>query len=396
MITKIKAFKRLTPYLWPMDWGIRLRFFIAGILLIATIALNIGVPLILRQVINQISTPHSPLFLAEFLLITYGVLWTLARACEQLRLVAMNRVVERGIRLLTLNVFENLTRLSLRFHTDRKTGAIINAIDRAQYAFPGLVWGLFLFVLPTLLEIVAATITLIYLYGVTYGLILIAIFVTFIYFTLNATKWSVNYLRIGNEKSSQATTKIVDSILNYETIRSFSNQKYEYDRCNQFLLERENAMTKQHASVELVMMGQGVIMGIGLIIFTWLSGKKVLSGAFEIGDFILINAYLLQFMGPLGNFGHLFRDVNEGLTNLEDVMNIIDEKPEIKDKSNAKSFVLREGKVLFDKVSFSYDVRRPILKEISFELPAKKKLQLWGQQAQVSQRLPIYCFDIMT
>ena len=137
---KINILTKLYPYLWSKDRGIRLRFFMAGILLLAAIALNIGVPLVLREGINAISAPKSALFLAEFLLVAYGALWTFAKVIEQLRLLAMNRVVERGIRLLTLDIFENLTQLSLRYHSDRKTGGIINAVDRAQYAFPGLVW----------------------------------------------------------------------------------------------------------------------------------------------------------------------------------------------------------------------------------------------------------------
>jgi ABC-type transport system involved in Fe-S cluster assembly fused permease/ATPase subunit len=375
---KIKILTKLYLYLWPKDWGIRGRFLMAGIFLLAAICLNIGVPLVLREVINAISTPKSALFLAEFLLISYGALWTLAKVIEQLRLIAMNRVVERGIRLLTLDIFENLTKLSLRYHSDRKTGGIVNAVDRAQYAFPRLVWGLFLFIIPTLLEIVLASVTLVWLYGAIYGIILAAILIIFIFFTLYATTWSVNALRIANEKSSQTTTKMVDSILNYETIRYFCNQKYEYDQCNNFLAEREDATTRQHARVELVMLGQGIIMGIGLIILTWLSGIKVMSGVFQIGDFILINAYLLQFMIPLGNFGHVFRDVNEGLTNLEEVMEIFNEKPEVQDITNAKALMLNKGSVSFDKVSFGYDERRPILKEISFELPAKKTTAIVG------------------
>src|SRR5579872_103282 len=375
---KIKTIIKLTPYFWPKDWGIRARFLITGILALAAICLNIGVPLVLREVINAISASKSILLLAELLLITYGALWTLAKVIEQLRLLAMNRVVERGIRLLTLNVFDNLTKLSLRYHSDRKTGAIISAVDRAQYACPGLIWGVTFFIIPTLLEIVFAAIVLIYLYGIVYGLILAVILIIFILFTLYATTWSGSALRIANEKSSQATTKIVDSILNYETIRYFGNQKYEYDRCNQFLGEREDAMTRFHARAELVMVGQGIIMGIGLIIFTSLSGMKVMSGVFQIGDFILINAYLLQFMIPLGNFGHVVRDVNEGITNLEEVMNILDEKPEVKDLPNVRDLALGKGSVLFDKVTFGYDVRRPILKEFTFEIPAKKTTAIVG------------------
>ena len=232
--------------------------------------------------------------------------------------------------------------------------------------------------MPTLIEIAAAAITLIYLYGLTYGLLLATVFAVFIYFTIKATNWSVNTLRVGNEKTSQATTKLFDSITNYEAIRSFCSQEFEYKRCDQYLREREDAMTKQHATVELVMLGQGVIIGLALILFTYLSGTSILSGKLIVGDFVLINAYLLQFMGPLGNFGHLFRDVNEGLTNLEDVLRIIDEKPEVKDQPNATALKLNNGAIIFEKVSFSYDPRRPILKNITFEIPAKKTTAIVG------------------
>jgi ABC-type transport system involved in Fe-S cluster assembly fused permease/ATPase subunit len=197
---------------------------IAGILLLTTIGLNVGVPLVLKEVITAISTPNTSLFLAEILLISYGLVWTLNKAIEQLRLLAMNRVIERGIRLLTLSIFDKITKLSLRYHADRKTGAIISAVDRAQFAFPGLTWGLFFLIIPTLLEIIIATIILIYLYGIQYGAILAAILIIYILFSIYATTWSVAAQRIANEKSSQATAKIVDSLLNYETIRYFVNQ----------------------------------------------------------------------------------------------------------------------------------------------------------------------------
>lgn len=375
---KIKIISQLYPYLWPKDWGIRSRFLIAGILLLTTIGLNVGVPLVLKEVITAISTPNTSLFLAEILLISYGLVWTLNKAIEQLRLLAMNRVIERGVRLLTLSIFDKITKLSLRYHADRKTGAIISAVDRAQFAFPGLTWGLFFLIIPTLLEIIIATIILIYLYGIQYGAILAAILIIYILFSIYATTWSVAAQRIANEKSSQATAKIVDSLLNYETIRYFVNQEYEHKRCNQFLIEREDASTKQHARGELVLLGQGIIMGIGLLILTWLSGTQVVAGVLHVSDFVLINVYLMQFMVPLGNFGYVFRDMNEGITNLEGVIEILNEKPEIQDVPTAKNLIIKNGSIFFDKVSFSYDKRRPILNEISFEIPTRKTTAIVG------------------
>lgn len=375
---KVYLIKKLYSYIWPKDWGIRLRLIGAIILLLMTILLNIGVPLVFRETINAISKLESPIFIAEVLLIAYGVLWTLSKALDQVRLIIFNRVVERGIRLLSLNVFDHLNHLSLDFHTKRKTGVIVSIIDRVKYSFDMLVWGVLFLIVPTIIEVIIATAILIYLFGILYGIILATILLTYMIFTVKGSKWSVTAQQIANEKSSLATNKIVDSLLNYETIRYFTNQRYEHTRCDQILAEQENTATKKHLYGEVVLLGQGIIMGIGLIILTYLSGMSVTKGILLISDFVLINGYLLQFMVPLSHFGYVLRDMNEGFTNLAEMLKILDEKPTVQDKVDAKSLNIQTGTIQFDHVNFSYDIRRPILQNITFEIPSGKACAIVG------------------
>jgi ABC-type transport system involved in Fe-S cluster assembly fused permease/ATPase subunit len=343
-----KTILKLSRYLWPKDRKIRLRLIVSILLLLTTIALNIGVPLILREVIDVISSPSSIKLLAVLLLLAYGFSWTLSRTMNQLCMIPMNRVIERGMRLLCLSVFDHLMHLSLRYHSSRKTGEILSVIDRAQFAFWPFFCGLIFLILPTLVEMLIAASILTYFYGFTYGLILILILGTYMIFSIYGSQWSAQIQGLANEKSSQVSSNLVDSLLNYEVIRSFATNEYEHKRCDALLVERENAATKQHNAAQWIHLGQGVIMGLGLIILTVLSGSGVMAGTLKISDFVLINVYLLQFISPLGNFGYVLRDINEGLTNFVEVGKILEEEPEVKDKQDAAPLMLKAGLVTFE------------------------------------------------
>jgi len=242
---RLNAALKLAPYLWPKDRKIRLRLIVSILLLLTTIALNIGVPLILRQVIDVISSPSSIKLIAVMLLLAYGFAWALSRAMNQLCMIPLNRVIERGMRLLCLSVFDHLMRLSLRYHSSRKTGEILSIIDRAQFAFWPFFCGLFFLILPTLIEMMIAASILTYLYGFTYGIILIFILGTYMIFSVYGSQWSAQIQVLANEKSSQVSSVLVDSLLNYEVVRSFGTREYEHQRCDAFLAERENAATTQ-------------------------------------------------------------------------------------------------------------------------------------------------------
>ena len=375
---RLNAALKLSPYLWPNDKKIRLRLIVSILLLLTSIALNIGVPLVLRHVIDVISSPTSIKLLAVILMLAYGFAWTLSRAMNQLCMIPINRVIERGMRLLCLSVFDHLMNLSLRYHASKKMGEILSVIDRAQFAFWPFFCGLFVLILPTLIEMIIAASILTYLYGFTYGMILIVILSTFMIFSVYGSQWSAQIQGVANEKSSQVSSVLVDSLLNYELIRSFGASEYEHKRCDAFLAERENAATKQHNAAQWIHLGQGIIIGLGLIILTVLSGTGVMAGTLKISDFVLINVYLLQFIGPLGNFGYVLRDINEGLTNFVEIGKILEEKPDIQDKHDAMSLMLKEGVVTFDNIQFAYDVRRNILQDVIFTIPAKKTIAIVG------------------
>lgn len=375
---RYQALLKLHPYIWPKDQWIRWRLIASILLLLTSVALNIGVPLILKHVIDVIAAPISMKILATLLLMTYGFTWMLSRVMNQLCMIPINRVVEHGRRLLCLSVFDHLMRLSLRYHVSRKTGEILSIIERAQFAFWPLFLGLFFLIFPTLLEIIIAAAILTYLYGFLYGIILVCILIMYMVFSFFGSQWSARIQELANEKSSQTNTLLVDSLLNYETIKSFNSSQYQHQRIDRVLADREHMATKQHDSAQWIHLGQGVVMGFGLMILTVLSGNEVIAGSLKISDFVLINVYLLQFMGPLGNFGYVLRDINEGLTNLVEVGKILEEKPDINDKQGAKPLKLEEGQVNFEKVVFAYDHRRPILQSISFVIPAKKTVAIVG------------------
>lgn len=369
---------KLYSYIWPKDRGIRSRLVGVFILLVATIALNIGVPLIFRETLNALSTPTSPILFVAFLLIAYGIFWTLSKIIDQLRLMLFSRVIERGIRLLLLKLFDHLNHLSLDFHEKRKTGIIVSIIDRVKYSFGVLVWGILFFIFPTIVEIIIATAILIYLFGIGYGIILVATLIVYMLFSIKGSQWSAKAQQKANEKSSLATNKIVDTLLNYETIRYFTNQQFEHTHCDQILLEQENTTTKKEVYQQVFLSGQGIIMGLGLIMLTYLSGMSVMNGTLLISDFVLINGYLLQFMTPLSSFGFILRDINEGLTNVDEMLKILDEKPTVQDKLDAKPLNVKNGAITFTHVSFQYDIRRPILQDITFEIPPNKTFAIVG------------------
>lgn len=375
----IRTVLRIYPYLWPKDNKIRLRLCIGILLLIATVFFNVGIPIVLRKVIDLISYPETTFpFIITAFLIAYGVVWMCGILTDKLRWVAVYGVIERARRLMCLKVFDHLLSLSLNYHASRKTGHLVNTIERAQFSFWPFFGGLFFLIIPTLVEILFASAILTWLYGFAYGSILFFILSIFLIVSVYGSKLSVKTQENANVKTGEASSVIVDSLMNYETIRYFVAQNYEHKRCDNILLEREKTATRHYTIAEIVLIIQSLVMGAGLVILTWMSGQQVVSGILKVSDFVLINIYLLQFMTPLGYFGNILRDMNEGITNLSEVTAILDEKPEIQDKEQAKEICMQAGRVIFDQVSFAYDPRRPILQSISFEIPAGKTVAIVG------------------
>lgn len=207
---------------------------------------------------------------------------------------------------------------------------------------------------------------------------LLIILVCYTVFSIIGTSWSAQVQRINNEKHFNAQSRIVDSLLNFETVKYFSNQAYEKQETDKLLQEVEDASTKKHVVTESVHLGQGIVIGIGLIVLTWLSGNSVIQGTMNVGDFVLINGYLLQFVQPLSWFGYILRKMRKGLTDLENIFNMLHLQPEVSNAPSAIDLKITKAEVTFDHVSFGYDPSRTILRDVSFHVPAGKHLGIVG------------------
>ncbi len=370
--------RMIFPFLWNNAWNIRARLLWSLGLVFVTIALEISVPLIFKYLIENFSSPELNVNTLIWVLGAYGCIWTLGQVSNELRIIIMFRSFERSIRRLCLRLIEHLITLSLRYHLERKTGAVITAVERVQNGVPALFWGPLFILVPTILGIGVATFILWKLYGFVYGFGLLVTVLTYIAFSMVSVKWTIDAQIWCGMARAKTNAKLADCLLNYETIHHFNNQAYELKQSDLLLEERENAFTQFLVRNELVVLFQAVIIGTGLIALTLLSGHAVLQHQLNISDFVLINGYLLQFAIPLSYFGDTLRDMRKATNDMQAVVEIINKQPEVVDKHKSLPLVIERGEVAFDKVSFSYDPRRSILNEVSFVIPAGHRVAIVG------------------
>jgi ATP-binding cassette subfamily B protein len=376
----VKLIMSVLPFLWVDSWHLRLRVILSLFFTAIMIALHVSLPLFFRKIVNSLSacTPQDPIYFISMLLVGYGILWTVSQIITQLRAIVLYRSLEHSMRLLAMKVFNHLLSLSLRFHLDRKTGAITTAIERAEDGLDHIFWGIFLYVINTLIEIVIVISLLTFLFGLVYSTILALVMITYLLFTSMALAQSVQVQERYNEKREAAGARLVDTLLNVETVKYFNNEKYEQQQCDDILKEQEDAGVAKYQFDSISEMGQNIIIGTGLVLLTWLSGNAVMQGKMTVGDFVLINGYLLQFIYPLNHFGYIIRSIRKGLNDVNSAMNLLALKPEIKDAPNATDLKISTATITFDNVHFAYDERRPILKGISFTVPAGKSIAVVG------------------
>jgi ABC-type transport system involved in Fe-S cluster assembly fused permease/ATPase subunit len=378
--TSMQLLQRLLPYFWSTDWNVRMRIVMSLVFTIVMIILNVTIPLLLKQIINLLSNCSMLLVGISFitlLLILYGIAWTTARIISELREIFLYRVIERTINIIALSLLEHLHALSIRFHVNKKTGAITNATERVQKAIPDILMGL-VTIIPTIVEIILAMGIMWYLYGALYGIALLAILIFSLIFNFLGTAFTTGSQRARIEKNVQAESFFIDSLLNFETVKYFGNQRYEKDRCEKLFNHREEANVRAFTHRGLIGLGQSIILGIGLIFFVWKSGSGVIAGVMTPGDFIAINTYILQFVAPVQYFSYFMRKMNKGLEDMDSAMRILDMKPEVMDAPDAKVLWINEAEVSFDHVSFGYDARRPILRDVSFTIPSGKMVAIVG------------------
>ncbi|MFZ2872532.1 ABCB family ABC transporter ATP-binding protein/permease [Zavarzinia sp.] len=355
------------PYLWPADRrDLRLRVLYAiGFLVLAKIA-NVIVPYFYKAAVDALSVKATVVTVPILMIIAYGLARVGSQAFAELRDSVFARVAQFAVRRLGLSTFEHLHRLSMRFHLDRRTGGLNRVIERGTKGIE-LVLRFALFNIgPTILEISFVLILLALGFGWPMVSVMVATIIAYILFTFLVSERRIKYRREMNTQDTDANTKAVDSLLNYETVKYFSNEAHEARRFDKALMAYEKAAVKSQTTLSLLNAGQSAIMAAGLGGVMYLAGVGVADGTMTVGDFVLVNTFLIQLYIPLNMLGFVYREIKQGLIDMEAMFNVLDVPEEVRDKPDAKPLRVTGGEVRFEDVSFRYDQRRGILRDVSF------------------------------
>jgi ATP-binding cassette, subfamily B, heavy metal transporter len=376
----LQTLRTLLPYLWPTgETGLKVRVLAAMLLLAAAKATNVVVPIFYKQAVDSLTGGGGELLVVPVaLLLFYGLARVLAQAFGEFRDAVFSKVAQRAIRLAGLKTFRHLHRLSLRFHLGRKTGGISRAVERGTKGIEFLLRFMLFNVIPTVLEILLVCSVLWYLYGVTFALVTFGTMCIYIAWTLVITEKRLKYRRVMNETDSEAHTRAVDSLLNFETVKYFGNEEHEANRFDQALRGYEDAAVKSGVSLAFLNIGQGIIISSGVTLSMLLAGQGIVDGNMTIGDFVLVNSYLIQLFLPLNFLGFVYREIKRSLTDMDAMFELLVQEEEVQDSDNAKTLAIEGGAVAFEGVSFHYDERRAILKNVSFQVPPGKNTALVG------------------
>ncbi len=375
-----RTLKTLMPFLWPEGRSdLRRRVIIAVFFLMTANGISVCVPILYKKAVDAVSNPTVMLVAVPLgVLLAYGLARVIAQACGELRDAVFAKVSQHAIRKIGLEVFTHLHRLSLRFHLDRQTGGVSRAIERGTKGIEFLLTFMLFNILPTLLEIFLVCGILWWLYGSAFALVTFVTIATYIAFTLGVTEWRTKYRRAMNQTDSEANTKSIDSLLNYETVKYFGNEKHEAERFNESLRRFEKAAVKNKTSLSMLNIGQGVIIAVGLIIVMIMAAQGVVEQKMTVGDFVLVNSYLIQLYLPLNFLGFVYREIKQSLVDMEAMFSLMDEGAEVEDAPGAQPLAIDGGIVSFENVVFGYQPERPILKGISFTVPAGKTVAVVG------------------
>lgn len=376
-----QTIKVLAPYLWPKgEPTLRLRVIVALLLLAAAKLATVGIPLIYKEAVDALdATGANPVVAVPiFLLFAYGAARVLSQAFGELRDAVFARVAQRAIRDVALKTFNHLHRLALRFHLQRQTGGLSRSIERGTKGIDFLLNFMLFNILPTLLEIVMVCGVLWALYDWSFAVVTFVTIVGYIAFTLIVTEWRIKFRREMNASDNEATTKAIDSLLNFETVKYFTNETHESDRFDKALYRYQESAIQSKVSLSFLNIGQGFIIAGGLVAVMVMAGYGVQDGTMTLGDFVLVNTYLLQLYAPLNFLGFVYREIKQSLIDMEHMFSLLDQEAEIVDDPDAQDLPDGGGHIRFDSVGFSYESRREILRDVSFDVPAGKTCAIVG------------------
>ena len=375
-----KVVKFLFPYLWPKgERKIKVRVVISILAVILSKVVAVFVPFFYKKAVDIFDQAGTQLIVVPvFFLIAYGFSRGLSISLLEIKEAVFARVEQQVIRKVALKVFAHLHALSLRFHLDRKTGSVTRSIERGSKAIETFFRFSTFSLIPTALEILLVIFVVLYCYGWIFCLLIASSMFFYIYYTLKITGWRATFLRHMNEADNKSNDRSIESLINYETVKYFGNEGYEYNLYNKAQKDYENAAVKNKIGLAILNSGQGLIISLGLIATMLISGFKVANHELTLGDFVLLNIYLMQLFLPLLILGFAYREIKRSLVEMEHLFGILNIPIDIEDAPDAVDFSLSKGEIIFNHVSFSYNPDRQILKNVSFTVPAGKKVAIVG------------------
>jgi ATP-binding cassette subfamily B protein len=367
--------RALLPYLW--EYRGRMAFAL-GCLILAKLA-NIGVPLVLKQIVDSLDADHqAAVALPVTLLLAYGLLKLGNALFSELRDVLFARVRYRAMRRLTVRTLAHLHELSLRFHLERKTGAISRDLERGARSLSTLLNYLAFSILPVVVEFLLAAALLLGRYPAVFAFVIFGSVAAYVAFTLAITNWRMEHRHLMNRLESQAGNEAIDSLINYETVKYFGNESWELRRCDATLAAWENSAVLSQTSMSVLNFGQGAIIAVGATLIMLVAAGRVAAGLMTLGDLVLVNALLLQLFIPLNFLGIVYRQIRYALADMDDLVRLLGRAPEIRDASDAAELTVTRGELRFERVEFGYQPDRQILFDVSFTVPPGRKLAVVG------------------
>ena len=349
-------------------------------LILAKVA-NVGVPMVLKWIVDRMSVEKAMLAVPFALLVAYGFARLSVTVFTELREFFFAKVTQRSVRRIALQTFEHMHRLSLRFHLARQTGGLTRDIERGTRGISSLMSYLLFSILPTLVELGLVAGVLAWNYDWTFVTITLVTLIAYIAYTITVTEWRTAFRKEMNELDSKANSRAVDSLLNYETVKYFGNERFEADRYDQSLQRWERAAVRSQTSLSLLNLGQSLFIAAGASLVMWRAIDGVMTGRMTVGDLVLVNAFLIQLYAPLNHLGVIYREIRQSVADMARMFNLMNEHQEVADRPDATLLGAARptrGEVAFDNVAFSYEPDRQILKGVNFHVPAGKTYAVVG------------------
>ncbi len=371
-----ETLKALLPYLWQYKGRVALAL---ACLVLAKVA-NVAVPVVLKDIVDHVSASLGIAVAAVpmALILGYGAMRVMTTVFTELREVVFARVTQQAVRRIALQVFEHLHALSLRFHLDRQTGGLTRDIERGTRGVSSLVSFTLYSILPTILEVGMVLAWLVIHYEIWFAVITVVALTVYVAYTVIVTNWRTNLRRTMNDLDSRANTRAVDSLLNYETVKYFNNERFEADRYDRSLGRWQEAAIKNQTSLSVLNIGQALIISVAVTLMVWRATVGVVEGRMTLGDLVLVNAFMIQLYIPLNFLGVLYREIKQSLADMERMFGLMAEHREVDDRADATPLRGGPGEVLFEKVSFAYDPARQILHDVTLRLPAGQTTAVVG------------------